>query len=383
MAGKNPWDGDDDDEKAGRPYGMSGDGRSKKPRKNGPSSGDAPDLEEFFRRSVDRFKNASRGGGSGGDGFDFQSNMKPIIVGGAFIVIALWLVSGFYRVKSGERGVVMRFGEYSRVADPGLNYHMPYPVEEVKIVDTERNRNITVGGYETSGRIYADQEPERQMLTGDENIVNIQFDVRWKVSDPRDYLFKVSEPEVSVKAAAESAMREVIGQTPIDPILTEARDVIEQKVKERVQLTLDAYKTGVKVLQVAIKEASPPDQVIKDFQDVQAARADQERFEEEANAFANRILPEARGEAEKLRQQAEAYKEKVVAEAQGEAARFRKISAEYAKAPEVTKRRLYFETMEKVMEGKDKIILGDDTSKKILPYLPLKAGNVDTGVSKR
>ncbi len=369
MAGKNPWDEEDGGER-NKPSEQS-DRFTRKPGRERP--GEFPDPEEMIRKIMDQFRGnggKKNGGSSGGE----QSDPGRYIMIGFFVLVVLWALTGFYRVNSGEKAVITRFGSFVGVAGPGLNYRLPYPFDQQTIVDIERNRSVTIGAPERAGLDSGAYEGN-QMLTGDENIVNIQFDVRWKVSDPKKFLFNVRDPETSVRAVAESAMREVIGQTAIDPILTEARDVVEQKVRDQIQSALDVYDTGVRILQVAIKEASPPEQVIQDFQDVQAARADQERFEEEANAYANRILPQARGEAEKIRQEAEAYKQKVVAEAQGEASRFQKISAEYQKAPEVTKKRIYFETVERVLSGKDKTVLGEGLSQKTLPYLPLKPGS--------
>jgi len=362
MSGNNPWGG--------------GGGRGpQRPSNNGQTP---PELEKIFEDARKKF-GGYFGGGSGGssNGSGANGTMVTMIIGA---VIVGWMATGFYRVKSSEQGVVMRFGEYVNTTVAGLNYHFPYPIETVRVVDTENNRNIGIG-Y-SSNNAYQQQSifgnrsasyrsapvDERQMLTGDENIVNVEFDVRWKVSNPADYLFKINNPAQTIKAVSESVMREVVGRSKIDYILTDGRGEIENTVKDTIQGTLDSYDAGVQILQIAIKEASPPEQVIDDFKDVQRARADKERFMQEATSYANKILPQARGQATKLLQQAGAYKERAVAEAVGETSRYDKIFEEYKKAPEVTKKRLYLETMEDVYTGKKKVLLSGDQGGNILPY---------------
>ena len=363
MSGNNPWGG--------------GGGRGpQRPSNNGQTP---PELEKIFedaRKKFGGYFGGGSGGSSGGNGAN--GTVMTMMIGA---VILGWMATGFYRVKSGEQGVEMRFGEYVNTTLAGLNYHLPYPIETVEVVNIAENREIQIGYNTNTGfqnrNIFAQNRQNynsasstsnRQMLTGDENIVDIQFNVRWKVSNPADFLFKIENQSQTIEAVSESVMREIVGRNKIDYILTDGRGVLESEVKDNVQKTLDSYEAGVQILQVAIKESLPPEQVIDDFKDVQRARADEERFVQEANSYANKILPQARGEAKQLLQQAEAYKERAVAEAVGETSRYDKIFEEYKKAPEVTRKRLYLETMEDVYAGKKKVLLSGDQGANILPY---------------
>lgn len=360
----NPWGGD-----SKNPWGENDKNRPQNNNNNNGSNNIPPELEQILIDAKKKFKEI------------IPSHSGGHWIIGLFIMVACvgWLATGFYRVKTGEQGVVLQFGKYLKTTTSGLNYHLPYPIQQKVIVDMELNRNISVGRSYSSSILQnytsnASMPPQetRQMLTGDENILSIDFDVRWKVSNASDYLFKVNDPEQTVGAVSESVMREVVGRNKIDAILTEERDTIEAHVKEEIQAALNDYQAGIRILQVAIKEALPPTEVIADFKDVQAARADRERAVEEANAYANKILPNARGQAVQMREKASGYKERVTAEAIGDASRFEKIYDQYSKAPEVTKKRIYLETIEKVLANKNKLILSQDASKSgILPYLPL------------
>jgi len=327
----------------------------------------------LLRRSQDKLKTVLPGGNLGGKGF-------------AIIVVAAWVIwgfSGFYRVQPGEIGVVLRFGQYVRDTGPGLNYHLPYPIETVRTPNVQQIRRIDVGMRLVEdirrGTSMRDVPEESLMLTGDENIVDVDFAVFWRIKPDGagDYLFNIQSPEGTVKAIAESAMREVIGRSNIQPILTGARQNIETAVHELMQRTLNQYKAGIEVTQVQLQKVDPPSQVIDAFRDVQAARADAERAQNEAQTYANRVIPEARGRVAQIIQAAEAYREQTVAEATGQAARFRKVVDEYKKAPEVTRQRMYLETMERILGGTDKIILdsGGATGSGIIPYLPLNELN--------
>lgn len=366
MSGNNPW-------------GSGGGGRGpQRPSNNGQTP---PELEKIFEDARKKF-GGYFGGGSGGSGGSSNggsgSNVGITIIAAAAILG--WMFTGFYRVKSGEQGVEMRFGKYVNTELAGLNYHLPYPIETVEVVDIEENRESTIGygtnsSYQGNRTFFQNRSQHnnastssRQMLTGDENIVDIQFNVRWKVANPAYFLFNIEDQSQTIEAVSESVMREVVGRNKIDYILTDGRGALENEVKDNVQKTLDSYKAGVQILQVAIKEALPPEQVIDDFKDVQRARADEERFVQEANSYANKILPKARGQAKQLLQQAEAYKERAVAEAVGDTSRYNKIFEEYKKAPEVTRKRLYLETMEDVYTGKKKVLLSGDQGANILPY---------------
>ncbi|MSP44502.1 MAG: FtsH protease activity modulator HflK [Xanthobacteraceae bacterium] len=358
-----PWSN-----QGGGPWGSGG---SKGPWGSGPQSSGPkpPDLEDFLRRSQDKLRSVLPGGNMGGRGF-------ALIALGA---IALWGLSGFFRVEPAEVGVVLRFGKEVRQVQPGLNYHLPYPVETVLTPKALQVRKIDVGmrivDDARRGSTVRDVPEESLMLTGDENIVDVDFSVLWRIkpSGVGEYLFNIQAPEGTVKAVAESAMREVIGRSDIQPILTGARQGIELAVQELMQKTLDTYSSGVLVQQVQMQKVDPPQQVIDSFRDVQAARADLERAQNEAQTYANRVVPEARGRAAQILQNADAYKSQTVAEATGQTSRFIKIYDEYKKAPEVTRKRMYLETMERVLGGTDKIIL-DSTGQSgsgVVPYLPL------------
>ena len=357
-----PWSN-----QGGGPWGSGKGPWGSGPQSSGPSP---PDLEELLRRSQDKLRTVLPGGGFGGRGL-------ALIV---LAVLALWGFSGFFRVEPDELGVVLRFGKYVRDVQPGLNYHLPYPVESALTPKALRVNKIDVGMRLVEdirrGTTMRDVPEESLMLTGDENIVDVDFSVFWlvKPGGVSDYLFNIQNPEGTVKAVAESAMREVIGRSQIQPILTGARQTIEGGVQDLMQRTLDHYGAGVQITQVQLQKVDPPAQVIDAFRDVQAARIDAERAQNEAQTYANRVVPEARGRVAQITQAAEAYREQTVAEATGQAARFLKIYEQYKNAPEVTRQRMYLETMERLFSGTDKIIV--DSSKNaggsgVVPYLPL------------
>jgi membrane protease subunit HflK len=295
--------------------------------------------------------------------------------------VVLWGFSGFFRVEPDELGVVLRFGQFVREVQPGLNYHLPYQIETALTPPALRVNKLDIGMRVVGGddmqraTSVRDVPEESLMLTGDENIVDVDFSVLWKVkpNDVGDYLFNIQSPEGTVKAVAESAMREVIGRTNIQPILTGARQTIEIAVQELMQKTLDDYGAGVQVQQVQLQKVDPPTQVIDAFRDVQAARSDLERAQNEAETYANRVVPEARGRAAKITQDAEAYREQTVADATGQASRFVQIYDQYKKAPDITRERMYLETMERVLGGTDKTIIdtGPQGGPGVVPYLPL------------
>jgi modulator of FtsH protease HflK len=333
-----------------------------------PSGSSPPDLEELLRRGQDKLRTVLPGGNLSGRGI-------ALIV---LAAVALWGFSGFFRVEPDELGLVMRFGKYTRDAKPGLNYHIPYPIESVEMVKVTRVNRIDIGMRLVEdlrrGTQMRDVPEESLMLTGDENIVDVDFAVFWvvKPQGAGNYRFNISNPEGTVKAVAESAMREVVGRSDIQPILTGARQNIETGVTELMQKTLDSYNSGIQITQVQMQKVDPPAQVIDSFRDVQAARADGERAQNEAQTYANRVIPEARGRAAQVTQSAEAYREQTVAEAKGQASRFSKVYDEYKKAPDVTRQRLYLETMERLFGGTDKIILDQaQGGQAVVPYLPL------------
>src|SRR6195256_5554871 len=359
-----PWSN-----QGGGPWGSGG---SKGPWGSGPqSSGPTPpDLEDLLRRSQDKLRSVLPGGNMGGRGF-------ALIALGA---IVLWGVSGFFRVEPDEVGVVLRFGKEVREVQPGLNYHLPYPIETALTPKALQVRKIAVGMRIVEdlrrGTTVRDVPEESLMLTGDENIVDVDFSVLWRIkpNGVGEYLFNIQNPEGTVKAVAESAMREVVGRSEIQPILTGARQGIEVGVQELMQKTLDSYSAGVLVQQVQMQKVDPPSQVIDAFRDVQAARADLERAQNEAQTYANKVVPDARGRAAQIIQIAEGYKQQAVAEAKGQSARFLKVYDEYKKAPDVTRQRIYLETMERILGNAEKLVYdggGSSSGQSIVPYLPL------------
>jgi len=330
-----------------------------------------PDLEDLLRRGQDRLQQLLPGG--------YFSGLGIAII--LLAVIAIWLMSGFYRVQSEELGVVLRFGKYVRDAQPGLNYHVPYPIEHVLLPKALRVSTLSIGmtlidDPARRGRTMRDVPEESLMLTGDENIVDVDFTVLWRIKPKgvADYLFNIQNPKGTVKAVAESALRAVIGKSNIQPILTGARTANELAVQELMQKTLDHYGSGILVQQVQMQKVDPPAQVIDSFRDVQAARADLERLQNEAQTYANRVVPDAKGRAAQILQVAEGYKQQAVAEAKGQSARFLKVYDEYKKAPDVTRQRIYLETMERILGGSEKLIYdggGSASGQSIVPYLPL------------
>jgi len=375
--GGGPWKGGGN---GGGPWG--GGGNNNGPWGGGGGSnrgggGNPPDLEELLKRTQDRMKTVLPGGGGGGLGV-----IGVLIVVG--VVVIGWLATGFYVVDEGEVGVELVLGEVTDQTPPGLNYNWPYPVGEVYKPRVELQRETTVGVDETvsgSGVVRSRDVPEESlMLTGDENIVDVGFKVLWRIKNTRegisDYLFNIQDPASTVKAVAESAMREVVGGSNIDSILTENRVAIQNDVVTLMQTTLDSYNAGIEVAEVQMQRVDPPAQVIDAFRDVQAARADQERIRNEAEAYANRIVPEARGESARVLEAANAYKDQTIAEATGQSQRFTKIYEQYRNAPDVTRERLYLETLEKVLGANNKIIIDSESSGSgVLPFLPLNELN--------
>ena len=330
-----------------------------------------PDLEELIRRTQDRLKRMlPRGVGVGGGG-------GAVVIG--LIVLVVWLLSGIYVVQPDEQGVVLRFGAFVQRTAPGINYHLPWPIETVETPTVTREQQINIGyriDPQNSGNTREAPE-ESLMLTGDENIVDINFTVFWVIKDAAAFLFNVENPagaqDATIKAVAESAMREVVGRNQIEPILTQNRETIQEQVGQLMQQVLDSYGAGVTVTRVQMQKADPPSQVIASYRDVQAARTDQDRMRNEAEAYANKVVPEARGAAARIIQQGEGYKQQATAEAKGEAARFISVYDQFKKAPDVTRRRIYLETMQQVLGGMKKVIIDNKGGSGVVPYLPLPA----------
>ena len=345
-----------------------------------PSPNNPGDMEDLAKKFQDGLKNMFGGSSKTPDA------KKPISL---FIIgaIAVWALSGFYRVDADEQGVVLRFGKYTNMTQPGLNYHLPFPIESVVTPKVSRVNRIDVG-FRSSGEgsraAIADIKEESAMLTGDENIVDINYSVFWVIKDASKYLFNVQDPIGTIKVVAETAMREVIARKKIQVILTQGRAEIENEVQKIMQQILDSYGSGVDITQVQAQKSDPPTQVIDSFRDVQAAKADKERAQNEAEAYANDVIPRARGEAAKITQEAEGYKREAVAQAEGEASRFIAIYNEFAKAKTVTQERMYLETMEKVLSGVNKIIIDKQSGSGVVPYLPLPElkKNSDTQLKK-
>ena len=346
--GNSPW---------GKPSG-SGDNQGGSGR--GPQK---PDFDDMWQKAQEQLRVMFGTDGDGKRGF-------------LLIVLALsvlWLASGVYLVKSDEQGVVLRFGQYHRTTASGLNYHFPYPFESVLTPRVTVINRVEIGKRAGDDRKqYAGTNlDERLMLTGDENIIDINFEVQWQINSARDFLFNVRNPEMTVKTMAESAMREVIGRTPIAVALAEGKLEIAEATKKLLQQTLDEYKVGISIVSVNLLDTDPPAQVIDAFRDVQTARADLETARNQAEAYRNDIIPRARGDAQKLILDAEGYKQEVIARAQGEASRFSAVYNEYKDAKDVTQKRMYLETMEEIMAGMNKIIIDGKGSQGVLPYLPL------------
>lgn len=346
----------------GGPWGSSGGGGGG-PWGTGPSTTPPPDVEEMLRRAQERFKRLLPGGVGGGRGL-------ILLIAAA---LGIWLITGFYRVQPGEQGIELLFGQFVKITAPGLNYWLPAPVGDVIMTNVERTNQITIGYRSPSdtgrtGRKIKVPE-ESLMLTGDQNIIDVDFAVQWKIKNAGEYLFNIREPQQTVKVAAEAAMREVIGHTGIQPALTEARGTIEANTRTLLQNILDAYGAGIEIRQVQLLEVHPPQPVIDAFNDVQRALQDRDRAQNEAEAYRNDIIPRARGEAVKAVQDANAYRERVINEAQGRGQHFTSVYNEYKNAKDVTAKRMYYDTMEAILrDAKKYIVTGSGGT---APYMPL------------
>ncbi len=357
----------------GGPWGGQGGGGPFGQRPGGP--GPLPDLDALIAR-LQAFIRSLLGGGPRGR-FTGGRGLALLGIG----VVALWLLSGFYRVETDEVGVVLRFGAYSALTKPGLNYHLPWPIEHVLTPPVTRINRIEIG-FQSLGAVQSDtsgqnREPKPQeslMLTGDENIIDINFVVFWKISDAVSYLFNVRNPEVVVKAVAESSMREVIGRTPIQPALTELRGQIATEVMQQTQQVLENYHSGIEITGVQLQGVNPPAEVVEAFNDVQRANTDAERVRNEAEAYRNDIVPRARGDAARIVAEGQGAKQAAVAQATGQTQRFLSVLAAYQQAKEVTLRRMYIETMQDILTRSPALVV-DDKLKGLVPFLPLTPPN--------
>ena len=331
-------------------------GRGDKPSKKKQSI----NFDTYFANLKDQIKKIFPGGGSN----------KRNVLFACLIFFILWLLTGFYKVNANEQGVVLRFGEWVRTTSPGLHYHLPYPIEIAKTPKVTKV-NKTEIGFRVIGTSQRMLLEESLMLTGDENIVDINFSVFWIIDDAGKFLFKLRNPEKSVKSVSESVMREVIGVTPIVDALAAGRQEIEILSLSKIQNVLDSYESGVKITQLQLQKVDPPDQVIDSFRDVQRARADKEKVINEAIAYKNDLIPRARGEAEQILQEAEAYKREIVARSEGDADRFNSVLKAYKNNEDVTRNRIYLETLEKIFQNATKVIIDTKQGSGVLPYLPL------------
>jgi len=329
-----------------------------------------PDLDALWRNFNRRLNELFGRRGGGGEPPRTPPSGR-MLGGGAGVLVALvlgvWLASGFYIVDAASRGVVLTFGRYAEETNPGLRWRLPYPLQSHEIVNLAQVRTLEVG-YRNS--VKTKVLKESLMLTDDENIVDLQFAVQYIVRDAKDFLFNTKRPDETAMQAAESAMREIIGKSKMDAILYESREAIQISSQQLMQQILDRYKTGITVSRITIQSAQPPEQVQAAFDDAVKAGQDRERQKNEGEAYARDVIPKASGTASRLTQEAEGYKQRVIANAEGEASRFRQVLAEYAKAPAVTRERIYIETMQQVLSSTSKIIVDTKGSGNLL-YLPL------------
>ncbi|MCF4166436.1 FtsH protease activity modulator HflK [Zavarzinia compransoris] len=349
----------------GGPWGGGGGG-NRGPWGQGPRGpgGQPPNLEDLLRRGQDRFKEMVPGGGWG----------KRGIALAALVLVGLWASTGFYRVDPDQLGIVTRFGEWVETTDPGLHYHLPAPIERVQTPSVTTQNRVDVGLplSDSIRSVRRESANESLILTGDENIADVAFSVFWVIDDAGKYLFNIENPDDTVRAVAISAMREVIGRSRLQDAQTEGRERVAREARELIQSVLNAYGAGVQITQLQLHRVDPPAAVIEAYRDVQAARANQEQYRNEAEAYYNDKVPQARGQAQKILQESEGYRQQVVADAQGQASRFQSVLTAYNAAKDVTVQRIYIETMEGILRNMNKMILdGGNQTQGVLPYLPL------------
>jgi len=355
-----PWSNQGGGNGGGNQGGPWGGGGPKRPSNGGGGGGGGgqqpPDLDDIIRQGQDKIKQMFPGGGGGGVG---SNKFVWMIV--AVALAGIILMNSFYRVQADEQGVVLQLGKYNRTTGPGLRFAF-WPVERVEILKVTKEQNVTFG--DRGG-------DDGRMLAGDQNMVDIRFTVQWRIADAKKYLFNIREPEALIRVISESAMRDVVGRTAADEVRTKGRFATQEQVKELIQKTLTSYDSGININGVQLEQADPPPEVVDAFEEVQRAEQEQNKLIREAERYRNKLLGEARGEAAQIVEKAKAYKSRVVAEAEGEAARFVKIYDEYAKAKDVTRKRLYLETMEEVLAKSNKVIIEGKGGSGVVPYLPL------------
>ncbi len=346
----------------GGPWGGGGGGGQGPWGGRGPSMPQPPDIEDLLRRGQDRFKRYLPGGFGSGKAIGLA----------VLAAVAIWLATGFYRVQPGEQGVELLFGRFVKITTPGLNYWFPAPIGQYLTPNVERTNQINIGYREGGGATSRDVPLESLMLTSDQNIIDIDFVVQWRIKAVADYLFNIRDPEGTVKLAAESAMREIVGQTTLEDALTVKRQDVELRARELLQTILDEYGVGVLIADMKLLKVDPPAPVIDAFHDVQRARQDKDRKQNEAQAYANDILPRAKGEAQRMIQEAAAYKERLIQEAEGEANRFLSVYQAYSQNKDVTRKRIYLERMQQVLKDSEKVIIDrGESASGVVPYLPL------------
>lgn len=359
-----PWE--DQSGSSKNPWGRQGPQNNKGGRSGGGGGQEPPDLDEMLRKAQENFKGFMPG--NKGSGF--------IVVIALVAIVALWLASGFYVVNPGESAVIQQFGEWKETKEePGLGYHWPAPIQNATKLNVEEIRNMEIGfveGFARNGSAARRDIPEESlMLTSDRNIVDLDLVIQWNIKSAEDFIFEIREQENTIKQVAQSAIREVVGQTNMLPIITRDRDAVANRAKTIIQENLDEYHSGVNITQVLIERAEVHPDVQSAFQDVQSAKQDAEDVQNRAEAYREDILPRARGEAIKMVQEAEAYKEATVAKANGDAERFNATYEAYLTGKDVTKQRIFLETMENVLQNANKIILDDQAGSGVVPYLPL------------
>ena len=356
---KNPW-GNQNGNSGGEGRGNGSQDWGRGSRQMGGEQ--APDLDEMLRNAQDNFRSVMPGDGG---------NVRLVFFG-VFAVLALWLASGFYIVNPGEHAVIQRFGAWDRTqSTEGLGYNFPTPIENRTIVNVNTQRSMTIGFVDRGGRGKQNIPEESLMLTSDRNIIDLDLVILWTIKSSENFLFEIQGQENTIKKVAESAIREVVGQTDMFPIITKDRVAVADRARQIIQSNLDEYQSGVNINQVLIQQAEVHPDVQNAFQDVQSAKQDAEDIQNRAEAYREDILPKARGRAAKMLQEAEAYKQSTVAKADGDAERFNSIYKAYLGGKDVTRERLYLETMEAVLQNAQKIILDDDAGQGVVPYLPL------------
>ncbi|MGR3821000.1 MAG: FtsH protease activity modulator HflK [Salipiger marinus] len=379
--GGGPWGGGGNRGGNGRPPGGGGGGGKR------PEDPQIPEIDELMKKGQERLRvlmggrggNGNGGGTGSGGGFSGGPKLtRGTIIVGALVAAGVWAALSFYTVRPEEQSVELFLGSYSSTGSPGLNF-APWPFVTHEVVNVTSERTETIGGGQANGS-------EGLMLTTDANIVDIEFQVVWNINDPAKVLFNIRDPQLTVQAVSEAVMREIIAASNLAPILNRDRGIIADTARQEIQQTLDEYESGITIVRINLDTADPPREVIDAFREVQAAEQERDRLQRQADAYANRVVAEARGQAAQIREEAEGYRAQVVNEALGEASRFSAVLAEYAKAPEVTRRRLYLETMERVLGGVDKTILdqgvtGGAEGGGVVPYLPLNQLNRSTSTA--